>query len=163
MAPKSYSLLQIVLHWTIAVLVIFQLLVNGAVQDAFDDRLDGEAVRQVGGALLHVTVGLTILALAGVRLSVRLIRGAPLAHDDKPAIFNWMGYAAHLLLYGFIFAMPLTGALAWFGGNEASAGLHELGRLVLIPVIGIHALGALAEHFYFRNTALVRILKPGQE
>jgi len=52
----------------------------------------------------------------------------------------------------------VTGLVAWFGGVELSAELHELGRLVLIPAIGLHALGGLAEHFVFRNDSLRRML-----
>lgn len=161
-APKGYSTLQIALHWIIAALVIFQLLVNEGMQQAFDDRMDGERVEDMGAALVHIAIGVTILVLAVIRLIVRLTRGAPPAHDDKPAIINWIGYATHFLLYGFIFAMPLTGALAWFGGVEASAEIHELGRLVLIPLIGLHIAGALTEHFVFRNDTLMRMLKPGR-
>ena len=157
---KGYSLIQIVLHWTIAVLVIFQLLVNERMQNAFDDRLDGNPIDEMESAVLHVGVGLTILALAAIRVVVRLIRGVPAAHNDKPAILKWIGYTTHALLYGFIFAMPVTGAVAWFGGIEASAEFHELGRLVLIPAIGLHAVGALAEHFVFQNDSLLRMLRP---
>ena len=159
-APRGYSLSQIILHWTIAALVIFQLVFNKPMQEAFDDRLDGESTDEMLGALVHVGVGVTILTLAFVRLAIRLRRGAPPAHDDKPAILKWIGYATHVLLYGFIFAMPLTGALAWFFGVELSAEIHEVGRLVLIPVIGLHVLGALAEHFVFKNDSLMRMLVP---
>jgi cytochrome b561 len=31
---------------------------------------------------------------------------------------------------------------------------------VLIPLIVLHAAGALAEHFLFRNNSLMRMLKP---
>jgi cytochrome b561 len=161
-APQGYSRLQVVLHWTIAALVVFQLLVNDAMEDAFDDRMDGDPVETIGGALVHVGVGVTILLLAVIRLGVRLKRGAPPAHDDKPAIINWLGYGTHFLLYGFIFAMPLTGAIAWFGGIEVSAEIHEFGRLVLIPLIGLHILGGLTEHFVFRNDTLMRMLKPSR-
>ena len=58
--------------------------------------------------------------------------------------------------------MPLTGALAWFFGIELSATLHETGRLLLIPTIGFHVLGGLAEHFVFRNDSLVRMLRPSR-
>ena len=97
-----------------------------------------------------------------IRLAVRLTRGAPPAHDDKPAFINWIGYATHFALYAFIFGMPLTGALAWFGGFELSAEIHELGRLILIPLILLHIAGALAEHFVFRNDTLMRMLRPKQ-
>ena len=157
--PDGYSLLQIVLHWTIAVLVVLQLTVNEEVQKAFSDRVDGKEIDGEHGALLHVGAGLTILALAMVRLVVRFRRGAPEAHATNPRLVNLAGAVAHWLLYGFIFLMPITVAIAWFTGLELSAELHELGRLILIPLIGAHALGALAEHYVFRTNSLRRMLE----
>ncbi len=159
-APAGYSRLQIVLHWTIAALIVFQLFVNDGMEQAFDDRMDGDLVEDGPAALLHIAVGVTILLLAIVRLGVRLTRGAPPPHDDKPAVINWLGYATHALLYAFILAMPATGAIAWFGGSEFSAELHEFARLILIPLILLHAAGAFAEHFLFRNDTLLRMLRP---
>jgi cytochrome b561 len=157
--PKGYSTIQIVLHWTIAALVIFQLFVNEAMQHAFADRLDGGRMDEMGGALLHISVGVAILVLAAVRLVVRVVRGTPEPYQDTPALLNWLGHATHVLLYGFIFFMPLTGAVAWFLGIEFSAELHEIGRLILVPAIGFHVVGALAEHFVFRNDTLKRMLR----
>lgn len=158
-APSGYSRLQIILHWTIAALVVLQLLVNEDVQDAFKSRSDGEPFDGETGALVHIVVGLTIFALAGFRLFVRFWRGAPEPHSTNPPLVNLAGHAAHALLYIFLFAMPLTGAIAWFTGLEVSAELHELGRFVLIPLIALHALGALAEHFVFKTNSLIRMLK----
>jgi cytochrome b561 len=157
--PKGYSTIQIMLHWTIAALVIFQLFVNEAMQHAFSDRLDGERIEEMAGALLHISVGVAVLVLAALRLVIRTIRGVPPPHDDAAAILRWLGAATHLLLYGFIFAMPLTGAVAWFLGIELAAELHEMGRLILVPAIGLHVVGALAEHFVFRNDTLKRMLR----
>ena len=100
--PKGYSTIQIVLHWTTAALVIFQLFVNEAMQHAFSDRLDGEVIDEMGGALLHIAVGIAILVLAAIRLVVRVIRGTPAPHQGTPALLNWLGHAVHILLYGFI-------------------------------------------------------------
>lgn len=156
--PRGYSRIQIVLHWTIAALVIFQLFVNEAMQRAFADRLDGQIENQ-NGALLHMVVGLAVLLLAIFRLALRLMRGAPAPYKDTPAILRWLGHATHILLYGFIFLMPLTGATAWFLGLEFAAELHEIGRLILVPAIGLHVVGALVEHFVFRNDTLMRMLR----
>ena len=156
--PRGYSRIQIVLHWTIAALVIFQLFVNEAMQRAFADRLDGQIENQ-NGALLHMVVGLAVLLLAIFRLVLRLLRGAPAPYKDTPAILRWLGHATHILLYGFIFLMPLTGATAWFLGLEFAAELHEIGRLILVPAIGLHVVGALVEHFVFRNDTLMRMLR----
>jgi cytochrome b561 len=163
-APNGYSLLQIVLHWTIAALVIFQLLVNKGIQDAFDDMMDSDPVDDGFWAALHIAVGVTVLLLAIVRVLVRLRRGAPPPEKaaGRPVILDWLAFATHLALYGFIFAMPLTGAIAWFGGSDLSAEAHELGKLLLIPLILLHAIGGFVEHFYYRNGTLFRMLKPDQ-
>ena len=158
-APQGYSAVQIVLHWTIAALVVVQLLFNDDVQDAFRDRSDGRPFDGESGAMVHIVVGLTVFALAILRLAIRFWRGVPEPHSSNPPLVNLAGHAAHVLLYAFLFAMPLTGALAWFTGLEFSAELHELGRLILIPLILLHALGALAEHFLFHTNSLTRTLK----
>ena len=161
--PRGYSRVQIALHWTIAALVIFQLFVNEAMQHAFADRLDGEPADELAGALLHMAVGVTVLVLAVIRLAIRLKRGVPPPHSDAPRLLGWLGLATHILLYGFIFLMPLTGAAAWFLGLEFSAELHEIGRLILVPAIGLHVIGGLVEHFVFRNDTLMRMLRPAAD
>ena len=159
-APAGYSWLQIALHWTIAGLIVFQLVYNAPMQAAFDNRLEGADAAPGGGALVHIVVGSAVLLLATLRLAVRLVRGAPPAHADNPPLVIWVGHATHFALYVMIFAMPITGLIAWFAGAAVVAQVHEIGRLVLIGLIGLHVLGALAEHFVFRNDGLVRMLRP---
>jgi len=159
--PERYSGLQIGLHWTIAALVILQLVYNEPMQRAFDDRVDmGSLALPTGGALVHVIAGSTILFLAIVRVFVRIRRGVPGAHAGKPMFVTWIGEATHIALYGMIFAMPLTGLVAWLFAIEGIAALHEVGRLLFIPIIGLHVIGALAEHFVFKNDGLMRMFRP---
>lgn len=157
--PRGYSALQITLHWTIAGLVVLQLLVNEEVRAAFRDRLQGvEGIPDIG-ALVHVVGGIAILVLAAIRLCVRLLRGAPGIDKEVPYMLRLLAHLAHFFLYTFIIGIPLTGMIAWFGHSTFAATLHELGRLVLIPAIGAHAAGAVVEHFVFRNDTLKRMFK----
>lgn len=160
--PAGYSPLQIGLHWTIAALVAVQLLFHDGMEDAFDDLVDGDRVRgdELAGAWLHAGVGATILALALLRLAVRLKRGAPAPHRDKPAFLIWIAAATHWALYGFILVMPLVGAVAWFGLIEDAGEVHAFAAKLLLPLIGLHMLGALGEHFVFRNDTLKRMFAP---
>ncbi len=162
-APHGYSRLQIVLHWTIAALVVVQLVYNEPMQRAFYERLGGDGTAVGGGALVHIALGSTVLALAVLRLFVRARRGVPAPHADNPLIVTWAGQATHAALYFMIFAMPLSGLAAWFVGSETAATLHEAGRLILIVLIGLHVLGALAEHFVLRNDAFARMLGRGED
>lgn len=160
--PAGYSLTQIMLHWTIAALVAVQFLFHDAMEDAFDDIIDADRVRgdELAGAWLHAGVGMTILGLSVIRLIIRLRQGAPPAHRDKPAFLIWIASATHVGLYGFILAMPIVGAAAWFGMIEEAGELHAFASQLLLALIGLHVSGALAEHFVFRNNSLKRMLIP---
>jgi cytochrome b561 len=79
---------------------------------------------------------------------------------EHPAPLRWIASATHYLLYGFIIGMPLVGAAAWFGGIEAAGAVHSAARFILVPLIVLHAAGALVEHFVLRTNVLRRMLVP---
>jgi cytochrome b561 len=159
LAP-SYSAQQIALHWIIAALVGIQLTVNDGIELAFDDRMNGDAARTDLWVAAHIVFGLTVLLLTVWRVALRLQRGAPPPPIDSPLVIRWLGNAAHLALYAFLFIMPLSGALAWFGQNDILSEIHEAASTILIPLILLHAAGALVEHFYFGSDVLMRMIKP---
>lgn len=156
-APQGYTKLQITLHWTIAALVLFQLAINDDMRLAFGQHLAVSGYSPNVGAVVHIVFGTAILVLALLRLVIRLRRGTPRLDEEVPASLRHLAKLVHVLLYSFIIGVPLTGLIAWFGYAEWSAEIHELGRLLLIPAIGLHVLGALAEHFVYRNDSLKRM------
>jgi cytochrome b561 len=158
-APRSYSHLQITLHWVIAALILVQLTINTDMQKAFAQRLSGTTLPDSAGATFHAVVGIAIVVLAIVRVSIRTRRGVPAPHKDNHPIVNGLSHATHLLLYGFLFFMPITGALAWFTGLELAGVLHELGRLVLIPAILLHLGGALFEEIVLNQRVIKRMVR----
>jgi len=157
-APQNYSSLQITLHWLIAGLILIQLTINADMQQAFAARLWAGTLPDHAGAWFHAAIGMSILFLAIWRFAIRLARGAPEPADTGP-ILAFLGRATHLLLYGFLVFMPVTGALAWFTGMELAAIAHELGRLVLIPAILLHIAGALVEEFVLDNRVMRKMTR----
>ncbi|PXA99091.1 hypothetical protein DMC47_05155 [Nostoc sp. 3335mG] len=155
-APEDYSRLQIILHWVIAGLILIQLTVNRDMQQAFAQRLANDSLPENAGAFFHAAIGILALALALLRLLIRSRRGVPAPHSEEPLIV-FVSHATHLLLYGFLFFMPITGTLAWFTGIELAAVLHELGRLILIPAILLHVGGAVVEQFVMGNPVFQRM------
>lgn len=158
-SPRSYSGLQIALHWIIAALLLVQLTVNTDMQAAFAQRLGAASLPDSAGATVHAAIGVLILFLAIVRLSIRTTRGVPAPHRDNHPIVNGLSHATHLLLYGFLFFMPITGALAWFTGIELAGTLHELGRLILIPAILLHLGGAIFEELVLNKRVISRMIR----
>ena len=58
-APRGYSRLQIGLHWTIAALIVIQLVYNEPMQRAFDDRVEGDGIGHLRQSHRIVASGLT--------------------------------------------------------------------------------------------------------
>lgn len=129
----------------------------------------------------HKSLGLTVLALAVLRLGWRLYAGAP---PPVPGTPRWQAAIAsltHWALYALIFAMPLSGwlydsssglrPLRWFGLVEVpklvppdegiadqAHDAHELLFLVLATVAALHVAAALFHHFFLRDATLRRML-----
>jgi len=161
-------------HWTVVVLV----LVQGTVGLIMVDLPKRPAVIPVFD--FHKSLGLTILALALLRLAWRAFDPRPAQPSGVPA---WQAAAArggHVLLYVLLFAVPLTGwwfdsvaalrPLRWFGLFEVphlagpdksirdlAAGTHELLFWLLIVVAAGHAAMALIHQFKQRNGVLARM------
>lgn len=164
-------------HWLIAVLVLVQIplgiamAVRGrwlAVWDAVTNTMYSS----------HKLLGVTILAVAAVRLAYRLAHGAP---PDEPTLEPWRRRVArltHWSLYALLICVPILGwlgvsyaaSLDIFGlfslpglvaANEAAADrvflLHVIGALALALLVGMHVAAALFHYLIRRDGVLGRM------
>ena len=171
-AQRRYSTVAIVLHWTIALALAFQLALGFAMPR--DER--GFALFQ-----LHKSVGITILLLTLARLAWRLTHRPPAAAEG--GFSGFLAKAVHTLLYVFMIGMPLTGwaivstsrieiptvfwgAIPWphlplpRSLNEAFEETHELLAWMGIALILLHVAGALRHQFLIKD-GLLRRMGPG--
>ncbi|AZO54714.1 MULTISPECIES: cytochrome b/b6 domain-containing protein [unclassified Mesorhizobium] len=160
--PAGYTGTQILLHWTIAGLIVLQLVIGEDIKPAYRafSRGTEPAAADIFNANIHVYVGLAVLVLAIWRIAVRLRDGVPAAPPEESVLLKRIAAAAHFLLYLFIFGMPITGILAWYFSFRAMGDIHELAKPVIIIFVGLHAAAALWQHFYVKSDVLVRILRP---
>lgn len=164
-------------HWMIALLIIVQGAIGLIMVEL---SLSPTKVKVFA---LHKSIGLTILALALLRLVWRAGNRAPY---DPAAMPRWQHLAArtsHVALYVLILALPLSGwlfnsaansPLAWFGlvhlpsqtGHVDPAlkafalTAHVTLFWILVAVVALHVGAALWHHFYQRDDVLRRML-PG--
>jgi cytochrome b561 len=175
-SPVRYGWVAQSLHWVIAALLIVQVTLGKIAHDlpVGLDRLVMIA--------RHKSVGITILALAAVRLAWRWFDRPP----PLPTMPRWQAVAAsinHWALYALLFALPLTGWLmssaanrpaSWFGLvqlpdfiapdeglKEAFEETHEFLVNVLFALAALHVAAALKHQFMDRNGLLFRML-PGR-
>ena len=160
--PTGYTRAQIILHWVIAALVIFQLIFGEDIVPAYRAFMKGTEPDSATllPANIHIYIGLTILLLAVIRLALRFRYGVPPLPADENIVLQYIAKAAHIILYAAIFLMPVTGAAAWFLGIGSIGEIHEIGKPVIIIAVALHAVGALWQHFVARTDVLKRMLRP---
>ncbi|GEM73484.1 cytochrome b [Sphingomonas aquatilis] len=170
-----YSTVAIAFHWTIAVLIIANLII-GIGHDGIP------ALRALMGA--HKAIGITVLALTLARVAWRIAHRPPPLPAHMPGWEKGLAHATHWSLYLLMLALPLTGwlmvsapptegparPLTWFGLFDiprlpASAGAagfgheaHELLGWVMVALVVLHVAGALRHHLILRDNVLARMV-----
>ncbi|MCK5933829.1 MAG: cytochrome b [Fulvimarina manganoxydans] len=154
--------LNVFLHWTIVVLVIGQWIEGEFMSTFWDGTLDGKTLDQTTVFLgyTHIVFGTLILVAAAVRLLDRIVNGRPPHPEGEPTWAAMLAKVTHVLLYAVLLVMPILGLAAWFTGNDELASYHATLWNPLLALIGLHVVGALAQHFWFKTGALKRML-PG--
>lgn len=157
MASKTaYSGVQIGLHWAIALLIAANYFVSEGMGEALDARLEGGAVVPGLTPVWHVWAGTLLLALVLVRILVRLMTGAPAAEGGK-TLATRAADAGHLALYLLMLAVPVLGAITWFGKTDSTGDLHVLVMNVLMVFILGHAAVAIFHHYVLKDRVLSKM------
>ncbi len=171
---SRYGLISQLFHWLIVGLIMAQYFWAWRIDNVEGFRARLELVTQ------HKTIGMVVLALAVLRLLWRLINQPPPLPAAMVRWERWAAKTGHALLYGLIFAIPLSG---WLYSSAAGLGdfwwgpvsfpslvesselledrfgvLHRALGLALAAVAGLHTLAALRHHFMLKDSVLKRML-----
>ena len=113
---QGYTGLQITLHWIIAALVILQLIFGESIGEAVRADERGTVLTSFDQffAGVHYWVGISILALAALRLWLRRFLGAPAAQQG---CMQTAAKLNHLAFYVVLVLMPIAGLLAFYVGE----------------------------------------------
>jgi cytochrome b561 len=152
-ARDGHGLVSLALHWIIVIGIVTQWALA-----------ESEAVP------LHQSLGVTLLALAAVRLLWRLVNPRPDWPADMKPYEIGLARVVHAAFYLLLFAIPLSGwALAsvedepliffgWFdlprfvvGTEDTLEEVHELLFNILAALAVLHVLGA-AKHWMARRS-----------
>ncbi len=180
--PQTYSLLARSLHWTMAILILAQVVFGKImVFDGPEPNLWATLTEMFGLYDLHKLLGVTLFALVLLRLVNRIIRDVP---PEDPNLEPWQRAAAtlvHAWIYLLLIVVPLLGwigislypALTLFGmfdlptltgpnraASESVLIAHAFGAYILIALIFAHVGAALFHHF-IRHDGTLRRMLPG--
>jgi len=140
-APLRYSSVAILLHWSIAVLI---LIVFGLALyfNHPRDESSSQAAYQ-----WHMSIGMCVLVFSVLRVAWRLMRRFPILPSGMHIVLRVAAKVSHLLLYVFILAVPLTG---WgiMSLRRQTAGMLNLFDWPGIPYIMTHTTHAQRVQYY---------------
>lgn len=165
MAPVSsgYTRIQIILHWAIALLVVFQFVGSGTISSLIEQvgltASSAETIPLL--ARTHVIAGLLTFALMLIRVFMRFTKGAPALPKEETAMMKMAAHATHGILYLALFLMPVSGAAAWFGQIELADTAHLTLKFVLLGFVALHITAALYHQFVLKNGLIKRMMKAG--
>lgn len=123
---QRYSLFAIFLHWLMALGIVLAFGMGLTMTD-----IPGITPTKLRLYNWHKWLGVTLLALAAIRLLWRLFHTAPPLPDGMPVWQRRASSAVHFLLYLLLFAVPLSG---YFYSLAAGFPVVYLG-VVHLPVL----------------------------
>ena len=174
-ATGKYSGTAIALHWLIGAMILISFGVGLYMTGL---KFSPEKLKLYNW---HKWAGVSIFMLVLLRSAWRLTHAAP-PLPPMPAWQRFAAHASHVLLYVFMFAIPLTGWLmssakgfqtVYFGvlplpdllGKDKDLGellelVHRWLNYSMMAVVAAHAAAALKHHFVDRDDVLRRMM-PG--
>jgi len=159
--PQGYSRTQITLHWVVFALVVAQFVFKDSIAQAWDQFSDGITPAFSLMVAAHVAGGGAVLLLTLWRLGLRRTRGVPAAPKTDSAPQRMAAHLVHITLYALLILMPISGAVAWFGGVGTAADGHGVLKFALLAVVGLHVVAALWHQYGLRDGLLKRMMRAG--
>ena len=101
--PARYTAVAIILHWSIVVAIVAQIGIGWYMGDLGRTPLHAT----VEG--IHISLGLTVLLLAVIRLVWRALHPPPALPTTLPPLERRAAHLVHVLFYVLLFALPLSG------------------------------------------------------
>lgn len=177
---SGWGLVAIALHWTVAAFFVGQVVLATQMTDL------PEGPARTASFQWHQAIGLSILALAALRLGWRAANPVPALPGTLSRWQKRFARANHYGLYAALFAVPLAGwaltsaapdgaaAEAFAGLNvprlplpasEAAEGalvaVHTTLAWAAVGLVLVHIAAALRHHFWLKDDVLRRMLRPG--
>jgi cytochrome b561 len=175
----TYTTVAIILHWTIAVAIILQILGGWRMED-----LEGPA--KFEAFQMHKSMGITILILSVARLLWRFANPPPPLPDTMKGWEKGAAKFTHVAFYVLMIGIPIGGwviistspytiATMWWGLfewpklplselpfrkalNEAAKSGHSAGAWAVIGLLAIHVGAALKHMFIDQDNVMARML-----
>jgi cytochrome b561 len=167
-APTRYHPVHVVLHWLIAVFVLFYLFFGTFVMSPMQNS------EELGLLRIHYLFGPILGLLIVIRLATRFFLKRPASADAGHPILNVVAKVVHFLLYVGVFVLLFSGANLGraYGLTEILSGkgampadlfvfpqrfMHGIIAYAMLALVAIHFGAAMYHQFIRKDNLLSRM------
>ena len=160
---SSYHYSQIIIHWLVALLVIYQFTFGGNIEfleleSCIHSKTN--ALKSCQHLNNHYLIGVIIFLLMIIRLFLRILFGAPPLPKSIPLSIKIFARLSHYLIYFILFSMPFFGLYMYYFNSEISQFLHITFSKILLFLILLHICavafheGVLGSKLFYRMVSI---------
>ncbi len=157
--PTHYNKFHILIHWLVVVIILFQMITGDKIALEFL-AIRNEAITNNGNtsnSQIHILGGVFIFLLMAVRIFLKIKFGIPIPTKKTNALLKFLSTFVHLGIYFILFAIPITGLLAFSTVNVDLAIVHKILVNILYLFIMIHLIGVAYHQIFLGDNIMQRI------
>lgn len=157
--PTHYNKFHILIHWLVVIVILLQMNTGDKIALEFL-ALRNEGIKNDGNtsnSQIHILGGLLLILLMAIRVFLRIKFGVPAPTRKTNDPLKFLSTFVHLGIYLILFAIPITGLLAFSTVNvELGIAHKDLVNVLYIFVI-IHLIGVAYHQIFLADNIMERI------
>ena len=157
--PTHYNKFHILIHWLVVFIILIQMVTGDKIAlefSAFRDQSINIDENTSNGQI-HMLGGLFIILLMAIRVFLRIKFGVPAPTKKTNDPLKFLSTFVHLGIYLILFAIPITGLLAFSTINVDLGIAHKILVNILYLFVIIHLIGVAFHQIFLGDNIMERI------
>jgi cytochrome b561 len=157
--PTHYNRFHILIHWLVVVTILLQMITGDKIALEFFE-LRNDAIKNDGNksnSQIHILGGVFIVLLMATRVFLRIKFGVPAPTKKTNDPLKFLSTFVHLGIYLVLFAIPITGLLAFSTINVDLGIAHKILVNILYLFVIFHLIGVAYHQIFLGDNIMERI------
>ena len=157
--PTHYNKFHLLIHWLVVIVILLQMNTGDKIALEFL-ALRNEGIKNDGNtsnSQIHILGGLLLILLMAIRVFLRKKFGVPAPTEKTNDPLKFLSTFVHLGIYLVLFAIPISGLLAFSTINVDLGITHKILVNILYLFVIIHLIGVAYHQIFLGDNIMERI------
>ena len=157
--PTHYNKFHLLIHWLVVIIILLQMITGDKIALEFL-ALRNEGIKNDGNtsnSQIHILGGLLLILLMAIRVFLRIKFGVPTPTRKTNDPLKFLSAFVHLGIYLILFAISITGVLAFSTVNVEQGIAHKILVNILYLFVITHLIGVAYHQIFLSDNIMERI------